>query len=114
MLTADQLPVFYPDLQDSSVVSRLALVHARFSTNVLPRWDLAQPFRMSAHNGEINTLRGNVNWMRARQGMFRSPHYGADIGKLRPVIDELGSDSASSTTLWSCSPWGGAPSSTPS
>ena len=94
MLTAEQLPAFYPDLRDRSVVSRLALVHARFSTNVLPRWDLAQPFRLSAHNGEINTLRGNVNWMRARQSKFRSPLYGADIGKLRPVIDELGSDSS--------------------
>jgi glutamate synthase domain-containing protein 2/glutamate synthase domain-containing protein 1/glutamate synthase domain-containing protein 3 len=94
MLTADQLPQFYPDLRDPLAVSRLAMVHARFSTNVLPRWDLAQPFRLSAHNGEINTLRGNVNWMRARQSKFRSPHYGADISKLRPVIDELGSDSS--------------------
>ncbi|MGA2284421.1 MAG: glutamate synthase large subunit [Candidatus Dormibacteria bacterium] len=94
MLTADQLPVFYPDLRDPAAISRLAMVHARFSTNVLPRWDLAQPFRLSAHNGEINTLRGNVNWMRARQSKFRSPHYGADIAKLRPVIDELGSDSS--------------------
>ena len=94
MLTADQLPAFYPDLRDPVTVSRLAMVHARFSTNVLPRWDLAQPFRLSAHNGEINTLRGNVNWMRARQSKFRSPHYGADISKLRPVIDELGSDSS--------------------
>src|SRR4029077_16368316 len=72
MLTAAQLADFYPDLRDSDVLSSLALVHARFSTNVLPRWDLAQPFRMSAHNGEINTLRGNVNWMRARQSKFRS------------------------------------------
>jgi glutamate synthase (NADPH/NADH) large chain len=94
MLTADQLPGFYPDLLDPRMVSRLALVHARFSTNVLPRWDLAQPFRFSAHNGEINTLRGNVSWMRARQAKFRSPLYGSDIAKLRPVIDELGSDSA--------------------
>jgi glutamate synthase domain-containing protein 2/glutamate synthase domain-containing protein 1/glutamate synthase domain-containing protein 3 len=94
MLTADQLPVFYPDLRDPAAVSRLAMVHARFSTNVLPRWDLAQPFRLSAHNGEINTLRGNVNWMRARQSKFRSPHFGADIAKLSPVIDEMGSDSS--------------------
>ena len=94
MLTADQLPSFYPDLRDRAVQSRLAMVHARFSTNVLPRWDLAQPFRLSAHNGEINTLRGNVNWMRARQSKFRSPLYGADISKLRPVVDELGSDSS--------------------
>ncbi len=92
MLTADQLTDYYPDLVDPQMVSRLALVHARFSTNVLPRWDLAQPFRFSAHNGEINTLRGNVNWMRARQAKFRSPLYGSDIAKLRPVIDELGSE----------------------
>jgi glutamate synthase (NADPH) large chain len=94
MLTAAQLAAFYADLHDQRLVSSLALVHARFSTNVLPRWDLAQPFRMCAHNGEINTLRGNVNWMRARQSKFRSPHFGDDIAKLRPVIDESGSDSA--------------------
>src|SRR6202035_2629530 len=94
MLTAAQLAGFYPDLLDERVTSTLALVHARFSTNVLPRWDLAQPFRMSAHNGEINTLRGNVNWMRARQSKFRSPHFGDDIAKLVPVLDESGSDSS--------------------
>jgi len=94
MLTAAQLAPFFDDLRDPDVASTLALVHARFSTNVLPRWDLAQPFRMSAHNGEINTLRGNVNWMRARQSKFRSPLFGDDISKLRPVIDEQGSDSA--------------------
>jgi len=94
MLTAAQLAGFYPDLRDSRLTSALALVHARFSTNVLPRWDLAQPFRMSAHNGEINTLRGNVNWMRARQSKFRSPHFGDDIAKLVPVLDETGSDSS--------------------
>ena len=94
MLMARQIAPFFPDLVDGSVVSALALVHSRFSTNVLPRWDIAQPFRYCAHNGEINTLRGNVNWMRARQGKFRSALYGADIEKLRPVIDESGSDSA--------------------
>ena len=94
MLTAAQLSGFYPDLLDERVTSMLAMVHARFSTNVLPRWDLAQPFRMSAHNGEINTLRGNVNWMRARQSKFRSPHFGDDIAKLMPVLDESGSDSS--------------------
>jgi glutamate synthase (NADPH) large chain len=94
MLTAAQLDGFYPDLHDARLTSALALVHARFSTNVLPRWDLAQPFRMSAHNGEINTLRGNVNWMRARQSKFRSPHFGDDIAKLVPVLDESGSDSS--------------------
>ncbi len=94
MLTATQLAAFYKDLRDPEFASALAVVHARFSTNVLPRWDLAQPFRMSAHNGEINTLRGNVNWMRARQSKFRSPHFGDDITKLHPVVDERGSDSA--------------------
>ena len=94
MLTAAQLRDFYPDLADGDVVSMLALVHARFSTNVLPRWDLAQPFRTSAHNGEINTLRGNVNWMRARQSKFKSPYFGDDIAKLLPVLDESGSDSS--------------------
>jgi glutamate synthase (ferredoxin) len=94
MLTAAQLQRFYPDLDDPDVTSSLALVHARFSTNVLPRWDLAQPFRMSAHNGEINTLRGNVNWMRTRQSKFKSPYFGDDLNKLRPIVDEAGSDSA--------------------
>ncbi|MFN2451224.1 MAG: glutamate synthase subunit alpha, partial [Candidatus Dormibacteria bacterium] len=93
MLTAAQLALFYPDLASSRVVSKLALVHARFSTNVLPRWDLAQPARMSAHNGEINTLRGNVAWMRARESKFRSALFGGDIAKLRGVLDEQGSDS---------------------
>ena len=94
MLKADQLPRFYPDLRDPRMVSALALVHSRFSTNVLPRWSLAQPFRFIAHNGEINTLRGNVNWMRARQSKFRSPLWGGDIGRLLPLIDETGSDSS--------------------
>src|SRR5438105_1829339 len=94
MLTAAQLARFYPDLGDQDMVSSLALVHARFSTNVLPRWDLAQPFRLSAHNGEINTLSGNANWMRARQAKFKSPHFGDDMPKLRPVVDESGSDSS--------------------
>jgi len=94
MLTAAQLAPFFADLRDPEVASSLALVHARFSTNVLPRWDLAQPFRTSAHNGEINTLRGNANWMRARQSKFRSPLFGDDIAKLRPLLDEHGSDSA--------------------
>jgi glutamate synthase (NADPH) large chain len=94
MLIADQIAPFYPDLTETDVASSLALVHARFSTNVLPRWDIAQPFRYIAHNGEINALRGNVNWMRARQSKFKSPMYGDDITKLSPVIDETGSDSA--------------------
>ncbi|GAC1569923.1 MAG: glutamate synthase large subunit [Candidatus Dormibacteria bacterium] len=93
MLTAAQLAHFYADLGSPSLSSALAVVHARFSTNVLPRWDLAQPARMSAHNGEINTLRGNAAWMQARQSKFRSPLFGADIDKVRDVLDARGSDS---------------------
>jgi glutamate synthase (NADPH/NADH) large chain len=94
MLMARQLTAFYPDLLEPDVVSALALVHSRFSTNVLPRWSLAQPFRFIAHNGEINTLRGNANWMRARTSKLRSALYGGDIAKLIPIIDETGSDSS--------------------
>ena len=94
MLTSEQLAAFYPDLLEEDLVSRFCLVHARFSTNVLPRWDLAQPLRMIAHNGEINTLRGNANWMRARQSKWRSPVFGKDMAKLLPVLDESGSDSS--------------------
>jgi glutamate synthase domain-containing protein 2/glutamate synthase domain-containing protein 1/glutamate synthase domain-containing protein 3 len=94
MLIANQLTAFYPDLLEPDIASGLALVHSRFSTNVLPRWNLAQPFRMIAHNGEINTLRGNANWMRARSSKFRSALFGGDIQKLLPVIDETGSDSS--------------------
>jgi glutamate synthase (NADPH/NADH) large chain len=93
MLTAEQLGRFYPDLCDDTLISALAIVHARFSTNVLPRWDLAHPARMSAHNGEINTLRGNVAWMSARQSRFRSALFGGDIDKIRDVLDADGSDS---------------------
>jgi glutamate synthase domain-containing protein 2/glutamate synthase domain-containing protein 1/glutamate synthase domain-containing protein 3 len=93
MLTAEQLGRFYADLRDPAVSSALAIVHARFSTNVLPRWDLAHPARMSAHNGEINTLRGNAAWMSARQSKFRSALFGGDIDKIRDVLDADGSDS---------------------
>ncbi len=93
MLTAEQLARFYVDLRDPTVVSALAIVHARFSTNVLPRWDLAHPARMSAHNGEINTLRGNAAWMSARQSKFRSALFGSDTDKIRDVLDPDGSDS---------------------
>ncbi|HEX4756122.1 MAG TPA: glutamate synthase large subunit [Candidatus Dormibacteraeota bacterium] len=93
MLTAAQLTAFYPDLASPLLASALAIVHARFSTNVLPRWDLAQPARLSAHNGEINTLRGNVAWMQARQSKFRSALFGGDVDKIRDVLDTAGSDS---------------------
>ncbi|MCS6851508.1 MAG: glutamate synthase large subunit [Gemmataceae bacterium] len=94
MLTSDQLTRYYPDLLDPAVESALAMVHSRFSTNTFPNWARAHPYRYLAHNGEINTLRGNVNWMHARQSLFRSPLLGDDIHKLLPIIDETGSDSA--------------------
>jgi len=95
MLMANQVGVYYKDLQDARVVSALALIHQRFSTNTFPTWDLAHPFRMIAHNGEINTLRGNVNWIRARQGAISSPILGSDLNKLWPLIYPGQSDSAS-------------------
>ncbi|HWU84634.1 MAG TPA: glutamate synthase-related protein, partial [Rhodocyclaceae bacterium] len=95
MLLADQVGTYYTDLQDKRVVSALALVHQRFSTNTFPTWDLAHPFRMIAHNGEINTVRGNTNWMAARQKAMASNILGDDLNKIWPLIDEDQSDSAS-------------------
>src|SRR5581483_1970670 len=94
LLLAPQIANFYPELSDAEVVSALCLVHQRFSTNTFPTWQLAHPFHYIAHNGEINTLRGNVNWMHARQSVLRSPLFGADIKKLFPIIQPGGSDSA--------------------
>jgi len=94
MLLADQVGKYYLDLQDARVVSALALVHQRFSTNTFPTWNLAHPFRMIAHNGEINTVRGNVNWMTARHAAMSSKLLGADLDKLWPLITEGQSDSA--------------------
>ncbi|MBI5428905.1 MAG: glutamate synthase large subunit [Nitrosomonadales bacterium] len=94
MLLADQVGKYYLDLQDPRVVSALALVHQRFSTNTFPTWDLAHPFRMIAHNGEINTVRGNVNWMAARHAVMSSKLLGKDLDKLWPLITEGQSDSA--------------------
>ncbi|MFA7240451.1 MAG: glutamate synthase large subunit [Sulfuricellaceae bacterium] len=94
MLLADQVGEYYRDLQDESAVSALALVHQRFSTNTFPTWDLAHPFRMIAHNGEINTLRGNKNWMTAREKTMSSQLLGDDLEKLWPLIVEGQSDSA--------------------
>ena len=94
MLLASQVGKYYPDLQNNSVVTALALVHQRFSTNTFPTWNLAHPFRMIAHNGEINTLRGNVNWMAARHAAMSSKLLGADLEKLWPLISEGQSDSA--------------------
>jgi glutamate synthase domain-containing protein 2/glutamate synthase domain-containing protein 1/glutamate synthase domain-containing protein 3 len=94
MLTAPQLPRYFPDLRDPRVASRLALVHSRFSTNTFPSWELAHPYRMIAHNGEVNTLRGNVNWMRARESQLASELFGDDLKKVLPVVRRGGSDSA--------------------
>ncbi len=94
MLLANQVGKFFLDLQDKEMVSAFALVHQRFSTNTFPTWDLAHPFRMIAHNGEINTLRGNVNWMAARQAAMSSKFLGKDLDKLWPLIVEGQSDSA--------------------
>jgi glutamate synthase (NADPH) large chain len=94
LLLAPQIGRFYPELSDPDVVSALCLVHQRFSTNTFPTWQLAHPFRFVAHNGEINTLRGNVNWMHARQSVLQSPLFGSGIKKLFPIIQPGGSDSA--------------------
>src|SRR4051812_9160886 len=94
MLTSPQLLGYYPDLQDPRTKSAMALVHSRFSTNTFPSWELAHPYRMIAHNGEINTLRGNVNWMRARESQLASELFGDDLRKVLPVVRPGGSDSA--------------------
>jgi glutamate synthase (NADPH) large chain len=94
MLSADQIEPCFPDLVDPDVESALALVHQRFSTNTFPSWPLAHPYRYIAHNGEINTLRGNINWMRAREGLLQSPLLGDDLKKILPIIREGGSDTA--------------------
>ncbi|MBU1775358.1 MAG: glutamate synthase subunit alpha, partial [Gammaproteobacteria bacterium] len=94
MLLANQVGTYFLDLQDKDIVSAFALVHQRFSTNTFPTWDLAHPFRMIAHNGEINTLRGNINWMAARQAAMSSKFLGKDLDKLWPLIVEGQSDSA--------------------
>jgi glutamate synthase (NADPH/NADH) large chain/glutamate synthase (ferredoxin) len=94
MLTSPQLLGYYPDLQDERFESALGLVHSRFSTNTFPSWELAHPYRMIAHNGEINTLRGNVNWMRARESQLASDLFGDDLQKVLPIVRPGGSDSA--------------------
>jgi glutamate synthase (NADPH) large chain len=94
LLLAPQIANFYPELSDPDVMSALCLVHQRFSTNTFPTWQLAHPFRYIGHNGEINTLKGNVNWMHARQSVLASPLFAGDIKKLFPIIQPDGSDSA--------------------
>ncbi|HZZ72962.1 MAG TPA: glutamate synthase large subunit [Pirellulales bacterium] len=93
LLLADQVERYFSDLTDERFVSALALVHQRYSTNTFPTWDLAHPFRFLAHNGEINTLRGNVNWMHARESMLAHPVYGPDLKKVCPILTPGGSDS---------------------
>ena len=94
LLMAHQIAAYYTDLRDPRFLSALALVHQRFSTNTFPTWDLAHPFRFLAHNGEINTLRGNRNWMRAREKGMTSGIFGEDLPKLFPLVNKSGSDSA--------------------
>ncbi|WP_309639075.1 glutamate synthase-related protein [Methylibium sp.] len=94
LLLATQVGTYYKDLADERVVSALALVHQRFSTNTFPEWPLAHPYRMVAHNGEINTVKGNFNWMRAREGVMKSPVLGDDLNKLYPISFEGQSDTA--------------------
>jgi glutamate synthase (NADPH/NADH) large chain len=95
MLTTDQLPVFFPDLTDPRLTSAIALVHSRFSTNTFPSWPLAHPYRYIAHNGEINTIRGNRNWMQARETLLASDLIPGDLPRLFPICTDGGSDSAS-------------------
>ena len=93
-LMAEQVDKFFPDLSDPLMVSCLALVHSRYSTNTFPTWALAHPYRMIAHNGEINTLRGNINWMHAREMQFITDKFGKDINKVLPIVVPHGSDTA--------------------
>ena len=95
MLTTGQLEEFFPDLSDERVLSPLALVHSRFSTNTFPSWPLAHPYRFIAHNGEINTVKGNRNWMRARESLLESDVIPGDLSRLSPIVEMSGSDSAS-------------------
>ncbi|MEE8359768.1 MAG: glutamate synthase central domain-containing protein, partial [Candidatus Omnitrophota bacterium] len=94
LLMPHQMEDYFTDLKDKEIKSAICLVHSRYSTNTFPTWDLAQPFRYLAHNGEINTLQGNINWMRAREGLLKSEIFGKDIKKLKPIIIPRGSDSA--------------------
>ncbi len=94
MLRATQLEDFFPELRDERTESALGLMHSRFSTNTFPSWELAHPYRMVAHNGEVNTLTGNRNWMRAREGAMRSELLGDELAAVLPVVDFQASDSA--------------------
>ncbi|MDQ1302070.1 MAG: glutamate synthase large chain [Pseudomonadota bacterium] len=94
MLLTEQLGTYFCDLTDPAMETALAMVHSRFSTNTFPSWDRAHPYRYVAHNGEINTLRGNINWMHAREALFESELFGEDVSKIPPIVNPNGSDSA--------------------
>ncbi|MCL4720545.1 MAG: glutamate synthase large subunit, partial [Gammaproteobacteria bacterium] len=94
MLLTEQLAGYYPDLLDPAMETALAMVHSRFSTNTFPSWDRSHPYRYLAHNGEINTLRGNINWMHAREALFESGLFGEDMAAIPPIVNPNGSDSA--------------------
>jgi len=94
MLLTEQVDQYFPDLKNPAMKTALALVHSRFSTNTFPSWDRSHPYRFIAHNGEINTLRGNINWMHARESLFESDAFGDDIRKILPIVNPNGSDSA--------------------
>jgi glutamate synthase domain-containing protein 2/glutamate synthase domain-containing protein 1/glutamate synthase domain-containing protein 3 len=109
MLRAEQLVGFYPDLSDPGLVSGLALVHSRFSTNTFPSWPLAHPYRLVAHNGEINTVRGNRSWMRMREALLASPRFGDHVDALLPIVGDGQSDSASLDSVLELLVLGGRP-----
>ena len=102
LLLADQVGRYYRDLADPRTVSALALVHQRFSTNTFPAWPLAHPYRMIAHNGEINTVKGNFNWLRAREGMMQSAVLGDDLKSSIPSSTKASRTPLRSTTAWNC------------
>ena len=109
LLLADQVPKYFPDLSDPRMTTALALVHQRYSTNTFPTWDLAHPFRFIAHNGEINTVRGNINWMHARESMLAHPVFGPDLDKIKPIVRPGGSDSATFDNVLELLVLGGRP-----
>ena len=108
LMMPNEIDNFFLDLKDPAMKSAICFVHSRYSTNTFPTWDLAQPFRYLAHNGEINTLRGNINWMRAKEGLFKNPLFGDDLEDLKPVIrDEAQSDSATTDNAFEILTLGG-------
>ena len=114
MLTTNQLPVYFPDLYDPRFASAIALVHSRFSTNTFPSWPLAHPYRYVAHNGEINTVRGNRNWMSAREALLRSDLIAGDLERLFPICTPGRATRPASTRCSSCCTSAGAACPTPS